>query len=111
MIRHLAAIPVLAALASACGSPSNTPAVAEAPAATDPMLQQIQTMAARFAPVDLTADANALPANERQALAKMIEAARVFDALYLRQVWEGNESLLVQLSQEDRKSTRLNSSH
>jgi hypothetical protein len=101
MIRHLAAIPVLAALASACGSPSNTPAVAEAPAATDPMLQQIQTMAARFAPVDLTADANALPANERQALAKMIEAARVFDALYLRQVWEGNESLLVQLSQDE----------
>ena len=57
-------------------------------------------MTARFAPVDLTADVAALPANERQALAKMVEAARVFDALYLRQVWEGNESLLVQLSQD-----------
>jgi len=65
------------------------------------MLQKIQTMAARFAPVDLTADVAALPANERQALAKMIEAARVFDALYLRQVWEGNEPLLVQLSQDE----------
>ena len=109
MIRHMAAILMLgvaaatAALAPACRQPDN---VAVAPGSgtappTDPMLQKIQTMTARFAPVDLTADVAALPANERQALAKMIEAARVFDALYLRQVWEGNEPLLVQLSQDE----------
>jgi hypothetical protein len=101
MTRHLTAILVLAALATACRQPAN---VAEAPGGgtlpTDPMLQKIQTMAARFAPVDLTADVAALPENERQALTRMVEAARVFDALYLRQVWEGNESLLIQLTQD-----------
>jgi Peptidase family M49 len=54
-------------------------------------------MAARFAPVDLSADIAGLPANERQALAKMVEASRVFDALFLRQVWEGNEPMLLDL--------------
>ena len=54
-------------------------------------------MTARFAPVDLTADISALPPNERQALARLIEAAKVFDALFLRQVWAGNETLLLSL--------------
>src|SRR5687767_391589 len=54
-------------------------------------------MARRFAPVDLTADVAALPANERAALARMVEAAKVFDALFLRQVWEGNETMLLDL--------------
>src|SRR5687768_8510532 len=57
-------------------------------------------MARRFAPVDLTADINALPEHERRALAKMVEAAKVFDALFLRQVWEGNETLLLNLVQD-----------
>jgi hypothetical protein len=69
--------------------------------ATDPMLRTLQTKTARFAPVDLAADVSALPESERRALAKLVEAARVFDALYLRQVWEGNESLLVGLSQDE----------
>jgi len=55
-------------------------------------------MTARFAPVDVTADLSALPANERQALAKLVEAGRVFDALFLRQVWEGNEPMLTELA-------------
>ena len=54
-------------------------------------------MAARFAPVDLTADMSKLPDNERQALAKLVEAAKVFDALFLRQVWDGNETMLLDL--------------
>ena len=59
--------------------------------------EQLQTMTARFAPVDLTADMSALPANERQALAKLVEAAKVIDALFLRQVWAGNETMLLDL--------------
>jgi hypothetical protein len=58
---------------------------------------QLEAMAARFAPVDIGADLRALPANERQALARLIEAARIVDALFLRQSWAGNESLLVEL--------------
>jgi hypothetical protein len=60
-------------------------------------VNRLETMIRRFAPVDLTADVAALPENERQALAKMIEAAKVFDALFLRQVWEGNETMLLNL--------------
>jgi hypothetical protein len=54
-------------------------------------------MARRFAPADLAADVSALPEPERQALSKLVEAAKVFDALFLRQVWEGNETLLMDL--------------
>ena len=61
------------------------------------MLQKLTTMTARYAPVDLTADLSTLPPNERQALAKLVEAAKVFDALFLRQVWEGNETMLLDL--------------
>jgi hypothetical protein len=62
-----------------------------------PNLQQLKTMAARFAPVELGADVSALPAGERQALVRMIEAAQIFDTLFLRQVWAGNETLLLDL--------------
>src|SRR5437762_114600 len=63
----------------------------------DPMLQKLTTMTARFAPVDITADLSTLPQHERQALAKLVEAAKVFDTLFLRQVWAGNETMLLDL--------------
>jgi hypothetical protein len=88
------------ALVVACSreAPSSTvqTTTQTAPAA-DSETQKLEAMAARFAPVDLTADVAALPANERQALAKLVEAAKVFDALFLRQVWSGNETLLQDL--------------
>src|SRR5687768_15191414 len=52
---------------------------------------------ARFAPTDLGADITALPANERQALAHIVRAAQVMDALFLEQVWAGNDAMLVDL--------------
>ncbi|HSD65231.1 MAG TPA: hypothetical protein VLF95_00945 [Vicinamibacteria bacterium] len=58
---------------------------------------RLRAMAARFAPVEIGAGVSALPESERRALVKLIEAARVFDGLYLRQVWAGNEALLLQL--------------
>ena len=60
-------------------------------------LSRLETMTRRFAPVDLSADVSSLPPNERQALAKLIDAAKVFDALFLRQVWAGNETMLLDL--------------
>jgi hypothetical protein len=66
-------------------------------AQTVPDVNQLQSMAARFAPVDLSADITALPANERQALARLVDAAKVMDALFLRQVWAGNEPMLLDL--------------
>jgi hypothetical protein len=91
------AIALLAASAvAASGCRPGQPEQTEGPQA-DPMVQQLLAMTARFAPVDLTADISGLPPNERQALAKLVEAARVFDALFLRQVWAGNEPMLLSL--------------
>jgi hypothetical protein len=75
-------------------------------AASMPDAQQLKSMAARFAPVDLGADISGLPANERQALARMVDAARVFDALFLRQVWAGNEPMLMTLTRDASEAGR-----
>jgi len=65
-----------------------------------PNVDQLKTMTARFAPVDLSADVSKLPANERQALATLVEAAKVMDTLFLRQVWAGNQTMLLTLLQD-----------
>ncbi|MGH9348547.1 MAG: dipeptidyl-peptidase 3 family protein [Vicinamibacterales bacterium] len=75
----------------------STVAVTSILAAGAPDAPEVKAMAARFAPVDLGADISSLPANERQALARAIEAAKVFDSLFLRQVWAGNEAMLMDL--------------
>src|SRR5215203_3678763 len=48
---------------------------------------------ARFAPTSLTADTSKLPPKDRQALDKIIAAAKLLHPLFLRQVWSGNEAL------------------
>src|SRR5262245_14901462 len=58
---------------------------------------RLERMAARFAPTDIGADLSALSAAERQVLAKLVQASKVFDAVYLRQVWAGNETMLLDL--------------
>jgi hypothetical protein len=72
-------------------------AAAPAPGADAPDEARLRAMTARFVPVDIGADISTLPESERRALVKMIEAARVLDGLYLRQVWAGNEALLFEL--------------
>jgi hypothetical protein len=57
----------------------------------------LERMAARFAPTKVTADLSSLPAAERTALTKLIEAAKIMDAIFLRQVWAGNEAMLLDL--------------
>ena len=51
-------------------------------------LNRLEGMIRRFAPVDLTADVSSLPKNERDALAILVNASKMLDALFLRQVWE-----------------------
>src|SRR5689334_2109017 len=48
---------------------------------------------ARFAPTTLTADVSKLTPKDRQALDKIIAAAKLLDPLFLRQVWSGNDAL------------------
>jgi hypothetical protein len=76
-----------------------TPGATGEPAVPDET--ELRAATARFAPVDLGADVSALPEGERRALAKMIEASRLMDSVFLRQVWAGNEPLLLELLGDD----------
>jgi hypothetical protein len=53
----------------------------------------VKTQIERFAPVTLTGDVARLSPGDREALQKLVEAARVMDTLYLRQVWSGAQAL------------------
>jgi hypothetical protein len=65
-----------------------------------PDLSQLQRMIARFAPTELKVDTSKLSPGDRQALMKLIEAAQVYNDLFLRQLWAGNPGLYTKL-QED----------
>src|SRR5882672_8654822 len=51
----------------------------------------------RFAPTILTANTTRLSPGDRQALLKIVAAAKYYDPLFLRQIWSGNEALLQKL--------------
>jgi hypothetical protein len=66
----------------------------------------LQRRTARFAPTDITADVSRLSAADRAVLGRLIEASKIMDALFLRQVWSGNESTLIDLARDDTPSGR-----
>ena len=78
---------------AACSSP--TPAPEPAKEVVVPELAKLQAAAAQYAPTEIGADLSKLPANEQQALAKLVQAGWIMDALFLRQVWAGNEGMLL----------------
>ncbi|MBA3948522.1 MAG: hypothetical protein H0X44_01090 [Acidobacteria bacterium] len=101
LVTQLAGITLFAALIGSSAAPPQQAPAAQPTSATMPTMpnaEQLQQMIARFAPVDIGADVSALPPPEQAALAKMVEAARLMDGLFLQQVWAGNTSLLVQLA-------------
>lgn len=87
------AAPLVPALAAA-----SAPAPAAAETVALPDAAALRRAEARYAPVELRVDLAALPASERLALARLVAAARVMDGLFLRQVWAGNEALLLELA-------------
>lgn len=62
-----------------------------------PDLNQLNRMIARFAPAELKVDTSGLSSGDRQALGKLIEAARVIDQIFFVQRWSGNAALRAQL--------------
>jgi hypothetical protein len=61
----------------------------------------------RFAPTVMTANTARLSPNDRKALQKIIAAAKLYDQLYLQQIWSGNESLLKKLEADKTPLGRL----
>src|SRR5690349_8241375 len=50
-----------------------------------PNLSGLEKMQARYAPTELKVDTTHLSAGDKRALAKLLEAARVLDPLFMRQ--------------------------
>ena len=91
----LGTLTLLMLMTSACTPQStNTPSQPRSSA----VVAALETKIRRFAPVDVGASVSGLPENEQRALARMIDAARIMDGLFLEQVWAGNSSVLAHLS-------------
>jgi Peptidase family M49 len=67
---------------------------------TVPDLAQLEKMASRFAPTPLRVDTSSLSSGDRQALVKLIEAARVLNDIFLQQMWDGNLALYARLQKD-----------
>ncbi len=65
-----------------------------------PGQSRLQEMSARFAPTPLRVDTGGLSAGDRQALAKLIQAARIFDDIFIKQLWNGNPALYQRLQKD-----------
>jgi hypothetical protein len=89
-MRTIRAVAVIAALSIAALA---------AQEARVPDTARLEKLTARFAPTSIRADLSHLSAADRQVLAKLVEASKMLDALFLRQVWSGNEAMLLDLAQ------------
>ena len=76
------------------------PFVLLAAAVLMPDLTQLKQMSARFAPVKLSYNSSTLSSGDQKALAKLIEAARGLNFLFMDQLWSGNRALYAQLQKD-----------
>ena len=65
-----------------------------------PDLPQLEQMGSRFAPTPLRVDASRLSSGDRQALVKLIEAARILNDIFMQQMWDGNLALYSRLQKD-----------
>jgi len=75
-------------------------AILGAQASGMPDAPTLQRMAARFAPTDIGADLSNISAADRRVLGKLVDAAKIIDGIFLRQVWAGNEAMLAELARD-----------
>ena len=61
-------------------------------ALTMPDLAKLEEMTRRLAPAPLKVDTSSLPEGDRKALAKLVEAARVIDSIFMDQLWDRNRA-------------------
>ena len=88
----LAILRALFAVSTAIAAPENNN--------NPPDTAQLDKMTARFIPTDITADISKMSPADRRVLAKLIDASKIIDGLFLRQVWTGNASMLIDLARD-----------
>jgi len=69
-------------------------------AADVPDLEQLSAMAARFAPAPLRVDISGLSAGDQEALAKLVEAAKIVNHIFMQQFWSGDLATYHKLEQD-----------
>jgi hypothetical protein len=65
-----------------------------------PNAAQLDERAAQFAPTPLRVDLSKLSEGDKKALAKLVEAARVIDDIFMQQYWSGDKALYAKLQQD-----------
>ncbi len=78
----------------------SVPAQAQKSSAVLPDRVQLEKMASRFAPTQMRVDTSKLSGGDRLALAKLIEAARILDDIFLKQMWSRNPTLYARLQKD-----------
>ena len=97
LFQSLPLFAVISLLASGCNTPQQE----------TKMESPLATKLKRFAPTEITADVSKLSAGDQQALNKLIQASRLMDEMYLRQVWSGNVALKGQLAADTSAEGKL----
>src|SRR5262249_4958523 len=69
--------------------------------AQTPNLAELQHMIGRFAPVELRVDTSRLVPQDRQALEKLVAAARLVDDIFMTQYWSADHDLYHQLAKDN----------
>lgn len=67
---------------------------------TAPNLAELEKMASRFVSTPLRVDTSSLSLGNRQALVKLVQAARMLDQVFMKQLWSGNEDMYVRLQKD-----------
>ena len=62
-----------------------------------PNADELNQMAARFAPAPLDVDLSSLSAGDKKALARLIEAGRIVNHIFMQQFWSGDLALYQKL--------------
>ncbi len=68
--------------------------------ASVPDLEQLERMIGRFAPTSLRVDTSKLSPGDQKALVKLLEAARILNRVFMRQLWSGNLELNARLGKD-----------
>src|SRR2546421_490093 len=61
---------------------------------------ELNRMISRFAPTTIRVDTKSLSSGDRQALAKLIQAARILNDIYMQQLWSGDLALYAKLQKD-----------
>src|SRR2546427_10371000 len=76
-------------------------ALVRAQEAAVPDTQKLQQMSDDIATTEIGVDLSKLSEGDRRVLAKLVEASKIVDALFLRQVWAGNDAMLLDLVRDE----------